>query len=77
MSGLQTAFYIIAIIFMGVMFLLIITLLAAVFVIRAKVVSIQRQIEERVGEVVGKVGAGMARATVGKLRRPARGRRSR
>jgi hypothetical protein len=62
-------------------------LVAAVFVIRSKVVSIQRQIEHKVdeaaaiagktGEVVGRVGAGVARATVGKLHRPARNRRRR
>jgi cell division protein FtsL len=51
MSGLQEAFYIIAIVFMGVMFILIIALLAAVFVIRNKVNKIQRTIEDKINTV--------------------------
>jgi cell division protein FtsL len=79
MSGLQTAFYIIAIVFMSVMFLLIIALVAAVFVIRAKVNSIHDNIErklsaattiaEKSGELVGAAGAKVirkAKRTIGK-----------
>lgn len=51
MSGLQEAFYIIAIVFMGIMFILIIALVAAVFVIISKVNTIQRAIEARVEKV--------------------------
>lgn len=51
MSGLQEAFYIIAIVFMGVMFLLIIALVAAVFVIRSKVNKIQYAIETKINTV--------------------------
>jgi len=53
MSGLQEAFYIIAIIFMGLMFILIVALVAAVFVIRSKIIHIQRQIEDRINLVTG------------------------
>ena len=51
MSGLQEAFYIIAIVFMAIMFVLIIALVAAVFVIRSKINKIQQTIEERVDMV--------------------------
>lgn len=51
MPGLQEAFYIIAIVFMAVMFILLIALVVAVFVIRAKVVRIQQTIEDRLNMV--------------------------
>jgi cell division protein FtsL len=51
MTGLQEAFYIIAIVFMAVMFILIIALVASVLVIRSKVNKIQRTIEEKVHTV--------------------------
>ena len=44
--ALQDAFYIIGIIFMSLMLLLLIALVAAVFVIRSKVMSIHDKIEE-------------------------------
>jgi hypothetical protein len=45
---LETAFYIIGIVFMSVMLLLVITLLVAVLVIRSKITAINRHIEEKV-----------------------------
>jgi hypothetical protein len=75
MSGLQEAFYIISIVYMSIMLILILALVIAVFVIRSKVINIQRQIEARVdavtniaaksGEIVGKAGA----KAVNKLRK--------
>ena len=61
MTGLQEAFYIIAIIYMGVSFLIILVAVAAVLVIRHKVVSLERMVKERletvaaVGETAGEV----------------------
>lgn len=75
MTGLQEAFYIIAIIFMGVMFILIIALVAAVFVIRNKVNRIQRTIEDKIHTVTTiaeKTGEVAALATGGVVRRARR-----
>jgi Na+-transporting methylmalonyl-CoA/oxaloacetate decarboxylase gamma subunit len=65
MSGLQEAFYIISIVYMGVMFVILIALLVAVIRIRNKVNRIHAQIEakldkvtniaERSGEIAGLV----------------------
>jgi predicted Holliday junction resolvase-like endonuclease len=51
MSGLQEAFYIIGIVFMGIMFVLVVALVVAVFVIRSKINHIQRTIESRISTV--------------------------
>jgi cell division protein FtsL len=74
MTGLQEAFYIIAIIFMGVMFILIIALVAAVFVIRSKVNRIQRTIEDKVHMVttVAEKGGEIAALAAGGVVRKAR-----
>lgn len=48
---LQTAFYIIGIIFMSLMLLIMIGIVVAVFVIKHKIDSIHRQIEERLSVV--------------------------
>jgi cell division protein FtsL len=71
MSGLQEAFYIIGIVFMGVMFILIIMLVISVFVIRNKINKIQRTIEDKVhtvtsiaekgGEIAALAAGGVAR----------------
>lgn len=53
MSDLQTAYYITALVFMGVMFLLLIGLLAAVLVIRAKVNAIHARVEEKMEQITG------------------------
>lgn len=78
MSGLQEAFYIISIVFMGVMFVLIIALVIAVFVIRSKVNKIQRTIEDKVHTVTtiaekgGEIAALAAGGAVRKARRALR-----
>jgi Na+-transporting methylmalonyl-CoA/oxaloacetate decarboxylase gamma subunit len=74
MPGLQEAFYIIAIIFMGVMFLLLIALVAAVFVIRNKINRIHDQIESRLNMVtnIAEKGGEVAAAVVGAAARKAR-----
>jgi hypothetical protein len=46
---LQTAYYIVALIFMGLMLILFLVLVVAVLVIRAKVNAIHRHIEEKLG----------------------------
>lgn len=51
MPGLQEAFYIIAIVFMGVIFVMLIALITAVFVIRSKVNKIQQAIESKINTV--------------------------
>jgi Na+-transporting methylmalonyl-CoA/oxaloacetate decarboxylase gamma subunit len=74
MPGLQEAFYIIAIVFMGVMFILLIALVAAVFVIRNKINKIQDQIENRINMVanIAERGGEVAAAVVGAAARKAR-----
>ena len=46
---LQTAFYVVGIVFMGLMLILFVVLLIAVLVIRAKVNAIHRHVEEKLG----------------------------
>lgn len=53
MSDLEMAFYIIGIVFMSLMLILLIALVIAVFVIRSKVIAIQRQIEHKIDTVTG------------------------
>jgi Na+-transporting methylmalonyl-CoA/oxaloacetate decarboxylase gamma subunit len=78
MTGLQEAFYIIAIIFMGVMFILIIAQIYVAVVIRNRVVKIQQQIEDKinavakVAETTGKVAAIATGGVVGGARRALR-----
>lgn len=48
MTGLQEAFYIIGIIYMGVSLLIIIALAVAVGVIRKKVVALEKTITEKI-----------------------------
>ena len=52
MTGLQEAFYIIAIVYMGVMFLIILVALAALLVIRHKIVSLEQMVKEKIGTAV-------------------------
>ena len=59
---LQTAFYILGIIFMGLMIILLVALLAAVLVIKAKINRAHDLIETRVNHaksVAGKVSIGV------------------
>jgi cell division protein FtsL len=45
--SLQDAFYVIGIVFMSLMLIIIVALVTAVFVIKAKITHIHRQIEEK------------------------------
>jgi len=84
MSGLQTATDIIAIVFMGVILLLIAAMVAAVFVIRAKIINIERTIQQKVdeatdvagrsGEILAAVGKTVAKRTAKKIRKSVSGR---
>ena len=74
MPGLQEAFYIIAIVFMGIMFVLLIALVTAVFVIRNKINRIHHNIEEKIGTATALAGRGseLAAKAAGKVLRKAR-----
>jgi Na+-transporting methylmalonyl-CoA/oxaloacetate decarboxylase gamma subunit len=71
---LQEAFYIIAIIFMGIMFILLIALVVAVFVIRSKINHIQRMVEDRINTVttIAEKSGEVAAAVVGGVARKAK-----
>ena len=77
MTGLQETFYIISIVFMGLMFVIIVALVVAVFVIKNKINHIQRTIESRINTVThlaerGSELAGLAAAKVaGRAKRTA------
>lgn len=51
MNGLEQAFYIISIIFMSLLFLMLIALVVAVFVIRAKINKIHDTIEHHINSI--------------------------
>jgi len=51
MTGLQEAFYIVALVYMGISLLILIGVIAAVFVIRAKIVSLENMVKEKVEAV--------------------------
>jgi Na+-transporting methylmalonyl-CoA/oxaloacetate decarboxylase gamma subunit len=74
MPALQEAFYIIAIVFMGVIFLILIVLLVAVIKIRNKVNNIQRAIEEKINTVtsIAEKGGEIAALATGGLVRKAK-----
>jgi predicted Holliday junction resolvase-like endonuclease len=82
MNGLQEAFYIIGIVFMSLMLILVLVLITAVFVIRAKIVNIERQVQARIeevtniaakgGEIAAKVGTKIAGVAANKVRKTAR-----
>lgn len=65
MTGLQEAFYIVGLVYMGISLLLILGVVVAVFVIRAKIVSLEKMVKEKIDvvtsmsskavELVGKV----------------------
>lgn len=57
---LQNTFYIIGIVFMGLMLILLAALVAAVFVIRAKIMSIHDKIEQTLDLKNDVVGVGKA-----------------
>lgn len=58
MTGLETAFYIIAIIFMSLNFLIMIALVVSVLVIRSKVNKIHDQIESKIDALTSLAGKG-------------------
>ena len=68
MTGLEEAFYIVGIVYMGISLLLIIGLVVAVFVIRAKIVSLENMVKEKI-DMVTSMGerAGEVINTVKKL----------
>ena len=51
MPGLETAFYIVGIVFMGVMLILVFALLTAVLVIKAKINHLHKMVNEKVDNV--------------------------
>lgn len=55
---LQTAFYVVGLIFMGLMLILFLVLVVAVLVIRAKVNAIHRHIEEKLSVALGLIEGG-------------------
>ena len=73
MTGLETAFYIIGIIFMGLMLLFMIVVITAILVIRHKISHIQQQIEDRLH--TAKDIAAKGEAVVKTIKKATRGRR--
>jgi hypothetical protein len=65
--SLQDAFYIIGIVFMSLMFIIMLATVIAVFVIKAKINSIQRHLEEKLHAVV--TIAQMSEAIIGKFKK--------
>jgi ABC-type multidrug transport system fused ATPase/permease subunit len=51
MTGLQTTFYIVSLIYMGLMFALFIALLVAVLVIKKKVNAVHQMVDEKLAQV--------------------------
>lgn len=51
MNGLEQTFYIMAIIFMGISFLLLIALVSAVFIIKSKINKIHDNIEQKINSI--------------------------
>ena len=58
MNGLEQTFYIMAIVYMGVMFIIMIAIVVAVFAIKAKVHAIQQHIEEKFAAIANIIEAG-------------------
>lgn len=81
MNGLEQAFYIFAIVFMSLMLILVTALVVTVFVIRSKIMKIQRQIEDRIdsvtdlaskgGEMAARIGSKLARGAADKVKKAA------
>lgn len=74
MTGLQEAFYIVSIVYMAVMFIIIIALVSAVFIIKNKINHMQRTIEARLNMVttLAEKGGELAGLAVNKVARGAR-----
>jgi len=58
MTGLEQTFYIMAIVYMGIMFLITLALVIAIFAIKAKVNAIHKKIDEKLAPVKAVVEAG-------------------
>jgi len=58
--NLQDTFYIMGIVYMGIMFILMIAITIAIFVIKHKIQLIQRSIEEKLSTVMNAVHIGEA-----------------
>ena len=58
MTGLEQAFYIMAIVYMGIMFLVTIGIVIAIFAIKAKINAIHRQIEDKIHAITAIVHIG-------------------
>ena len=56
MTGLQEAFYIVGLVYMGVSLLIVVGILVAILVIRKKIVSLENMIKEKI-ETVTHMGA--------------------
>jgi hypothetical protein len=56
MTGLEQAFYIVALVYMGISLLIIVGLLVAVVIIRNKVVNLENMLKEKLDTVLS-VGA--------------------
>lgn len=56
MSGLETTFYIVAIIFMSIMLVLIAALVTSIVVIRNKIVSLEKAVQDKIHIVTNNVG---------------------
>lgn len=65
--SLQDAFYIIGIVFMSLMLIIMLATVIAVFVIKAKINSIQRHLEEKLHAVA--TIAQMSEAIIGKFKK--------
>ena len=74
MSGLQETFYILGIIFMGVMLILIAALLISVVIIRNKINRIHDNIEEKVNSIthIAEKGGELAAIATNKLTKRAK-----
>jgi hypothetical protein len=68
MPGLEQAFYIVGLVFMGLMLIILLGVLAAVLVIRKKIESLRDAVQEKVGGVLSVAVKGAAIAkTVGNV----------
>jgi len=58
MNGLEQTFYIMAIVYMAIMFILMVAVIAAIFAIKAKINAIHDKIESRLSPILSAVHAG-------------------
>ena len=53
MADLQQTFYVMAIVYMAIMFGIMVAIVAALFALKAKINAIHRNIEDKLGAVMG------------------------